>query len=161
MSCCHRCIAPQDDRGNNSRIPEGPQTQTVKAVLRVAKEIIALTGVSEAEAFDPARMDLEANTGLLLAPLWQVLHHGGDAGSDQRARQLGQPHVEAQLDAEQLAERLGISRETLRQLRLQGVLQPGKHFRRWGCTQGKGPLPWHLENVEATITGWSRRNLRQ
>jgi hypothetical protein len=56
---------------------------------------------------------------------------------------------------------LGISRETLRQLRLRGVLQPGKHFRRWGCTQGKGPLQWHGVNVEATITGWSRRNLRQ
>jgi hypothetical protein len=56
---------------------------------------------------------------------------------------------------------LGISRETLRQQRFRGVLQPGKHFRRWGCTQGKGLLQWHLENVEATITGWSRRNLRQ
>jgi hypothetical protein len=55
---------------------------------------------------------------------------------------------------------LGISRETLRQLRLRGVLQPGKHFRRWGCTQGKGPLQWHGENVEAAITGWSRRHLR-
>ena len=55
---------------------------------------------------------------------------------------------------------LGISRETLRQLRLRGVLLPGKHFRRWGCTQGKGPLQWHLENVEATITGWSRKHLR-
>ena len=54
---------------------------------------------------------------------------------------------------------LGMSRETLRQLRLRGVLQPGKHYRRWGCTEGRGPLQWHLENVEATITGWSRRNL--
>jgi hypothetical protein len=54
---------------------------------------------------------------------------------------------------------LGMSRETLRQLRLRGVLTPGKHYRRWGCTQGRGPLQWHLENVEATITGWSRRNL--
>ena len=61
----------------------------------------------------------------------------------------------------EVCEWLGISRETLRQLRLRGVLQPGKHFRRGGCTQGKGPLQWHLENVEATITGWSRRNLRQ
>jgi len=61
----------------------------------------------------------------------------------------------------EVCEWLGISRETLRQLRLRGVLQPGKHFRRWGCTQGKGPLQWHLENVEATITGWSRRHLRQ
>jgi hypothetical protein len=60
----------------------------------------------------------------------------------------------------EVCEWLGISRETLRQLRLRGVLQPGKHFRRWGCTQGKGPLQWHLENVEATITGWSRKNLR-
>ena len=61
----------------------------------------------------------------------------------------------------EVCEWLGISRETLRQLRLRGVLQPGKHFRRWGCTQGKGPLQWHGENVEAAITGWSRRHLRQ
>jgi len=33
---------------------------------------------------------------------------------------------------------LGMSRETLRQLRLRGVLTPGKHYRRWGCTQGRG-----------------------
>ena len=57
-------------------------------------------------------------------------------------------------------EALGMSRETLRQLRLRGVLQAGKHYRRWGCTQGRGPLQWHLENVEATITSWSRRNLK-
>ena len=56
---------------------------------------------------------------------------------------------------------LGISRETLRQLRLRGVLQPGKHFRRWGCTEGNGPLQWHGENIEASITGWSRRHLKQ
>jgi len=23
---------------------------------------------------------------------------------------------------------------------------------RWGCTQGRGPLQWHLENVEATTS---------
>ena len=46
-----------------------------------------------------------------------------------------------------------MSRETLRQLRLRGVLTPGKHYRCWGCTQGRDPLHWHLENVEATITG--------
>jgi len=57
-------------------------------------------------------------------------------------------------------EALGMSRETLRQLQLRGVLVPGKHYRRWGCTQGRGPLQWHAENVEATITGWSRKNLR-
>jgi hypothetical protein len=28
------------------------------------------------------------------------------------------------------------------------VLQPGKYFRRWGCTQGKGPLQWRLEQEE-------------
>jgi hypothetical protein len=33
---------------------------------------------------------------------------------------------------------LGMSRETLRQLRLRGVLTPGKHYRSWGCTQGRG-----------------------
>ena len=53
-----------------------------------------------------------------------------------------------------------MSRETLRQLRLSGVFTPGRHYRRWGCTQGKGPLQWHLENVKATIPGWSRRHLR-
>lgn len=30
-----------------------------------------------------------------------------------------------------------MSRETLRQLRLRGVLTPGKHYRRWGCTQAR------------------------
>jgi hypothetical protein len=60
----------------------------------------------------------------------------------------------------QACEALGMSRETLRKLRLRAVLQPGKHYRRWGCTQGRGPLQWHLENVEATITGWSRRHLK-
>jgi hypothetical protein len=52
-----------------------------------------------------------------------------------------------------------MSRETLRKLQLRGVHTPGKHYRRWGCTQSRGPLKWHLENVEVTITGWSRRNL--
>jgi hypothetical protein len=36
----------------------------------------------------------------------------------------------------------------------------GDH-RRWGCTEGRGPLQGHLENVEATITGWSRRHLQR
>ena len=56
---------------------------------------------------------------------------------------------------------LGMSRETLRQPPLRGVLTPSKHYRRWGYTQGRGPLQWHLENVEATITGWSRRQLQR
>ena len=55
---------------------------------------------------------------------------------------------------------LGMSRETLRQLGLRGVHTQVKHYRRWGCTQSKGPLQWHLENVEAAITGWSKRNLQ-
>ena len=53
---------------------------------------------------------------------------------------------------------LGMSRETLRRLRMRGILQPGKHYRRWGCTQGRGPLQWHPENVEATLTCWSKRH---
>ena len=64
------------------------------------------------------------------------------------------------LSTAETCDSLGISRETLRRLRLRGVFQPGKHFRRWGCTQNKGPLQWHLENVEAAITGWSKRNLQ-
>ena len=82
-----------------------------------------------------------------------VATHRSEAGSTRRQR--------AWLSTADVCEWLGISRETLRQLRLRGVLQPGRHFRRWGCTQGKGPLQWHLESVEATITGWSRRHLRQ
>jgi hypothetical protein len=35
---------------------------------------------------------------------------------------------------------LGMSRETLRQLRLRGVLIPDKHYRRWGSTHDRGPL---------------------
>lgn len=101
---------------------EGSQTQTVKAVLRLAREIIELTGVSEAEAFAAALMDLEANTGLRLAPLRQVLHHGRDTAPDQRPRQLGQPQVDAQLDAKQLAERLGRTiRDTNRRLAACGL----------------------------------------
>lgn len=41
--------------------------------------------------------------------------------------------------------------ETLKRLRAQLT---------GGCTQGRGPLQWHLENVEATITDWSRRHLQ-
>ena len=55
---------------------------------------------------------------------------------------------------------LGMSRETLRSRSWRRVLTPGKHYRRWGCTQGRVPLQWHTENVEATITGWSRRHLQ-
>ncbi len=107
---------------NDVQSPEGPQTQTVKAVLRLAREIIELTGVSEAEAFAAALMDLKANTGLRLAPLRQVLHPVGAAASDQRPRQLGQPHVDAKLDAEQLAERLGRTiRDTNRRLAACGL----------------------------------------
>ncbi|WP_259726628.1 hypothetical protein [Synechococcus sp. CS-1326] len=40
------------------------------------------------------------------------------------------------------------------------MLQPGKHYRRWGCTRDRGPLQWQIKNVEATITDWSRRHLR-
>jgi hypothetical protein len=54
---------------------------------------------------------------------------------------------------------LGMSHETLPQLRLRGVHTPGMDDRRWGCTKGRGPLQWHLENVASTITGWSRKHL--
>ena len=56
-------------------------------------------------------------------------------------------------------EQLGVSRETLRKLRHRGVLKPGRDFRRWGCTEDRGPIQWHGENIEASITGWSKRNL--
>lgn len=40
----------------------------------------------------------------------------------------------------EVCEWLGISRETLRQLRLRGVLQPGKHFRTLGLHPREGAL---------------------
>lgn len=52
-----------------------------------------------------------------------------------------------------------MSRAGFCQLRLPGVLQPGRHYRRWAAPRAWGPLQWHLENVEATITGWTRRHL--
>lgn len=58
----------------------------------------------------------------------------------------------------QASQHLGISRETMRKLRHRGVFKPGQHFRRWSCMD-RGPLQWHLDNVEAAITNWSRRNL--
>ena len=42
-----------------------------------------------------------------------------------------------------------------------GVLQPGKHVLRWGCTHDKWPLQWHLQKVKAAITGLSWRHLKQ
>jgi hypothetical protein len=68
---------------------------------------------------------------------WQ-LSAAGDAASTTRQR--------AWITTAEVCDWLGISRETLRHR---------------GCTQGNGPLQWHLEHVEATITGLSRRNLRQ
>jgi hypothetical protein len=58
-----------------------------------------------------------------------------------------------------LLARLGVHRETLRRLRLRGILTPGKHFRRPGCCTDRGPLQWHADNVEATLTSWAKRNL--
>ena len=115
--------------------------QTAAEVLRGADEIIQLTGVSHAEA--------------LLSVLEQIQAHSSPTGAE------GQHCLSQRAGVAWLTgDALGISRETLRRLRLRGVFQPGKHFRRWGCTQSRGPLQWHLENVEAAITGWSKRNLR-
>jgi len=58
----------------------------------------------------------------------------------------------------QAAERLGISRETMRKLRHRGIFKPGRDFRRWSCMD-RGPLQWHIENVEAALNSWSRRNI--
>jgi hypothetical protein len=60
----------------------------------------------------------------------------------------------------QACELLGVSRESLRRLRLRGILKPGRDFRRWGCTDSKGLLQWHAGNIETALTSWSRRNLR-
>ena len=87
--------------------PAGEKTQTVQAVLRLAEEIIELTGVGYSDALLAAIEDIEASTGLHLAPLQQILCDTHSAASAHRpAQPVGAP-VEARLDAEQLAERLG------------------------------------------------------
>jgi len=85
----------------------GEKTQTVQAVLRLAEEIIELTGVGYSDALLAAIEDIEASTGFHLAPLQQILCDTHPADSAHHpAQPVGKP-VEARLDAEQLAERLG------------------------------------------------------
>jgi len=85
----------------------GEKTQTVQAVLRLAEGIIELTGVGYSDALLAAIEDIEASTGLHLAPLQQILCDTHPADSAHHpAQPVGKP-VEARLDAEQLAERLG------------------------------------------------------
>jgi prophage antirepressor-like protein len=85
----------------------GEKTQTVQAVLRLAEEIIELTGVGYSDALLAAIEDIEASTGIHLAPLQQILCDTHSPDSAHRpAQPVGAP-VEARLDAEQLAERLG------------------------------------------------------
>ncbi|MCX5966955.1 MAG: Bro-N domain-containing protein [Cyanobacteria bacterium] len=106
----------------HQQAPEGLQNQTVKELLRLTEEIIELTGVGYADALAAALMDIEANTGLQLAPLQQVLAGSGPAASGHRPRQLGDQPVKARLDAEQLAERLGRTiRDTNRSLAACGL----------------------------------------
>ena len=87
--------------------PAGEKTQIVQAVLRLAEEIIELTGVGYSDALLAAIEDIEASTGVHLAPVQQVLREHDPADSAHRPGQLGDPPVKARLDAEQLAERLG------------------------------------------------------
>ena len=106
----------------HQQAPEGLQNQTVKELLRLTEEIIELTGVGYADALAAALMVIEANTGLQLAPLQQVLPGSGPAASGHRPCQLGDPPVKARLDAEQLAERLGRTiRETNQRLAACGL----------------------------------------
>ncbi|MCP9778314.1 BRO family protein [Cyanobium sp. Tous-M-B4] len=85
----------------------GEKTQTVQAVLRLAEEIIELTGVGYSDALLAAIEDIEASTGLHLAPLQQILCDTNSAASAHRPAQQGRAPAEERLDAEQLAERLG------------------------------------------------------
>jgi hypothetical protein len=102
--------------------PAGEKTQIVQAVLRLAEEIIELTGVGYSDALQAAMEDIEANTGLHLAPLQQVLRDSHSADSAHRPAQQGRAPAEARLDAEQLAERLGRTiRDTNRSLAACGL----------------------------------------
>jgi prophage antirepressor-like protein len=87
--------------------PAREKTQTVQAVLRLAEEIIELTGAGYSDALLAAIEDIETSTGLHLAPLQQVLRDSHSAESAHHPAQPVGKRVEARLDAEQLAERLG------------------------------------------------------
>jgi hypothetical protein len=115
------------------------QEQCQGDLIPALASTLARTGVAVSSARSSSRCSSSASRA------WAV-------GSASRQR--------AWLTTAAVCEWLAISRETLRELRLRCVLQPGKHFRRRGCTQRKGPLQWHLKKVEAAITGWSRRHLR-
>ncbi len=135
----------------HQQAPEDKQTHTVKAVLRLAEEIIELTGVGYSDALLAAIEGIEANTALRLAPLQHVLRDNGPAASGHRPLQLGDPPVKARLDAEQLAVRLGRTiRDTNRSLAVFGLQQRDKDDdwqlteagRDWGialplCSRGK------------------------
>ena len=100
----------------------GEKTKTVQAVLRLAEEIIELTGVGYSDALLAAIEDIEASTGLHLAPLQQILCDTHPAASAHRPAQQGRAPAEARLDAEQLAERLGRTiRDTNRSLAACGL----------------------------------------
>lgn len=102
--------------------PAAEKTQIVQAMLRLTEEIIELTGVGYSDALLAAIEDIEASTGLHLAPLQQFLCDTHSAESAHRpAQPVGAP-VEARLDAEQLAERLGRTiRDTNRSLAACGL----------------------------------------
>jgi prophage antirepressor-like protein len=67
--------------------PAGKKTQIVQAVLRLAEEIIELTGVGYSDALLAAIEDIEASTGLHLAPLQQFLCDTHSAESAHRPAQ--------------------------------------------------------------------------
>ncbi len=115
--------------------PNGIQTQTVQAVLRIAEDIIELTGVRQSDALADALADVEVNTGLQIAPLLQVLRDLEPAASDHRHRQLEAQPVEVRLNAEQLAEQLRCAiRDTNRQLAACG-LQVRNDLDNWQLTK--------------------------
>ncbi len=115
--------------------PQGKQTQAAKAVLRIAEDIIELTGVRQSDALTAALADIEATSGLRLAPLLQVLRDLEPAASDHRDRQLEAQPVEVRLNAEQLAERLGCAiRDTNRRLAACG-LQVRNDLDDWQLTE--------------------------
>ena len=72
---------------------------------------------------------------------------------------MGPVRVRVRVTGAEACSALGISREPLCRMLLRGVPTPGKHDRRWGCTQGRGALQERLKlkNLETTITGWSQQ----
>jgi len=129
----------------------GGRIRDVVVTQRVQRHSVVVSGLqeqvrSQALLLAEAEADLERRLaggvpGSAAADQVPIRWDAGGRGLPRGLRAGATAAPAVRLTAEACAAQ-GMSRETLRQ------------------PQRRGPLQWHLENVEATITGWSRKHLR-